>query len=1162
MVFELKALDTSSATKVEGTPTQFGDATTDDAHVVGVKLVVDLFPQQMVAIVTYALDVVSTTPVCTATLRLPLPPGAIVFGSSFTTDKGIVPSVAVRKKKAMAVARREELRGGSVTVSGMASNTNVFQLRIHPLGTMSRTVYIEVFVPISDPGTLKLPASFSNVLFHSKVSVFPADCPISIRTNLPLNNPEPDHYDSTSGTLLEFDASPFTSNATAICADFGKNTLLNVTVPTPFIESRFSSTDESTSPKSTHLPTLGLILDTSQDGSQFLNLMNDTVKTFEATFGDLKLFDMQGNSLAAPLQANSFYGLCTVKHLSKFHAYGCDQLVLLSAALDPFWNSHPFTGYNDTLHTTGRPPIHVFLPSSKCKQYVINQSNLKRIATTTGGSTFSDVEQLVSKLTGTDNAISVTKITFQQPGSKDDLDWEDIEENLRVSPDPLLADTRVVTDSQYCICGLVLNGLKVSSVSFTVKKGNQQVTFTIPIQVHRFPVLFPSSHHSDQQLIHPTHNPLQEIVDPFKISPFWSPVEMESHSLLYSPTQEDAQWVAELSLNVYSRPTPTNDLSTWSSNFVVSVPSPSGHQVFMALTSSLFSMMRISFGTRLLQDITSKVQNQDVFLEESFNVSREYGIPSNGVSFLLLHDPEQFHRNGVRCPINHPAFPFTSPPTLEEATQVAPKQKIDMLLGIFKRFDIEFVKPPPSMRTFTIGGDAEEVRNVTETKPASKSAQPEAGEMQFDEMLVDEMQFGGMQSDAAQSDETQGDEVRGFLEDVGVEPMPEDVGVEPMPGGPNYRSLGVKVDSMPEGEDYLSPSGAKFRSLSSGGQTPLAAPPSLQLPSAKRRRQPASSQPTISAKEIEDNIMKATTPEDALRIYKENHYKITNCKISFAFKCGIILMDKGVLPTQVSDVFMSILSGKLDDPVLLRSVGFVMMKLELWNDAIDCFEHALELTSAEPVTHIDLALCKFHAYMEGILSPADEPSFRKSIVDGVAHVIRSKWDGKFSNYEIEFPAVVLLSWITKTFSNVYGVDTWPLDIPSEMFFLPKLFTLLGWDTDDVDIDLHIKEPTGQELYYNHPKSNAYPNGGGYITKDITTGFGKEMYWNKHPNAGCYEVKVKYYSNSHTSTKTGSTTAFAFSVINAGEDNEEIRSKVVRLIASKQEEVMDTLTICA
>ena len=303
--------------------------------------------------------------------------------------------------------------------------------------------------------------------------------------------------------------------------------------------------------------------------------------------------------------------------------------------------------------------------------------------------------------------------------------------------------------------------------------------------------------------------------------------------------------MAELSLNIYSRPTPTHDLSTWSSNFVVSVLSPSGHQVFMALTSSFFSMMRISFGIRLLQDITSKIQNQDVFLEESFNVSREYGIPSNGVSFLLLHDPDQFHRNGVRCPIIHPAFPLTSTPLLEEPTQVVtPKQKIDMLVGIFERFDIKFVKPSPPMCTFTIGACAKE---VPRNRKRTKSAQEEGGEMQFDGMQFDgmqgnevqfdgmqgnevqfdgmqgnEVQFDGMQGNEVQFDGMQGNEVQfdgmqgneaqgnevqgGFLEDFGVDSVLEEA---------NYRSLS-SLDTQPVTRSL--PRGAQFRSFSSGVQ--------------------------------------------------------------------------------------------------------------------------------------------------------------------------------------------------------------------------------------------------------------------------------------------------------------------------------------------------------
>jgi hypothetical protein len=52
------------------------------------------------------------------------------------------------------------------------------------------------------------------------------------------------------------------------------------------------------------------------------------------------------------------------------------------------------------------------------------------------------------------------------------------------------------------------------------------------------------------------------------------------------------------------------------------------------------------------------------------------------------------------------------------------------------------------------------------------------------------------------------------------------------------------------------------------------------------------------------------------------------------------------------------------------------------------------------------------------------------------------------------------------------------------------FTLI-WDTDDVDLDLHVLEPGGKEIFWEDPKGNK----GGELDVDNTRGFGPEnVYW--------------------------------------------------------------------
>ena len=49
----------------------------------------------------------------------------------------------------------------------------------------------------------------------------------------------------------------------------------------------------------------------------------------------------------------------------------------------------------------------------------------------------------------------------------------------------------------------------------------------------------------------------------------------------------------------------------------------------------------------------------------------------------------------------------------------------------------------------------------------------------------------------------------------------------------------------------------------------------------------------------------------------------------------------------------------------------------------------------------------------------------------------------------------------------------------------QVFVWLGWDTDHTDVDLHVMEPTGEEVYYSHNSSSTT---GAKVSRDFTDGY--------------------------------------------------------------------------
>jgi hypothetical protein len=68
--------------------------------------------------------------------------------------------------------------------------------------------------------------------------------------------------------------------------------------------------------------------------------------------------------------------------------------------------------------------------------------------------------------------------------------------------------------------------------------------------------------------------------------------------------------------------------------------------------------------------------------------------------------------------------------------------------------------------------------------------------------------------------------------------------------------------------------------------------------------------------------------------------------------------------------------------------------------------------------------------------------------------------------------------------------------------------VINWNMDNTDIDLHVKDPNGEECYYSRRETKI----GGRISTDNTSGYGPEQFLLKKAVKGRYQVYVNYYSD--------------------------------------------------
>ncbi|MDO5319898.1 MAG: VIT domain-containing protein [bacterium] len=114
---------------------------------------------------------------------------------------------------------------------------------------------------------------------------------------------------------------------------------------------------------------------------------------------------------------------------------------------------------------------------------------------------------------------------------------------------------------------------------------------------------------------------------------------------------------------------------------------------------------------------------------------------------------------------------------------------------------------------------------------------------------------------------------------------------------------------------------------------------------------------------------------------------------------------------------------------------------------------------------------------------------------------------------------------------------------------------MEWDVDNTDVDLHVLEPDGEEAFYSHRRTLS----GGYVSHDVTTGYGPEEYLKKTGAAGEYKILVNYFG-SRQQTLLGPATVTATVFTNWGRPNETRQTLSLRLEKVKDKVPLGTIDV--
>ncbi|MCP4113060.1 MAG: DUF2135 domain-containing protein, partial [Desulfobacteraceae bacterium] len=243
-------------------------------------------------------------------------------------------------------------------------------------------------------------------------------------------------------------------------------------------------------------------------------------------------------------------------------------------------------------------------------------------------------------------------------------------------------------------------------------------------------------------------------------------------------------------------------------------------------------------------------------------------------------------------------------------------------------------------------------------------------------------------------------------------------------------------------------------------------------------------------------------------------------------------------PGDALKVFSSLVENQPGDTVLARDVGFSAMEMGFGGHAYHLFRRVASSRPYEPQTYRAMAHCLAEMKMADLALAYYEVG------------LSGRWDNRFGEFRkiLQIDYLRFLRRIEKGELSTSVPDFARTRMENIKVFdadRADLLITITWNTDATDIDLHIIEPTGEECFYSHPKTRI----GGMLTRDVTQGFGPEMYLLRKAAPGEYKVRVKYFAGNRNRASTR-TKVYVTIFRNWGSSDENVTRRTATLEIGK------------
>lgn len=256
---------------------------------------------------------------------------------------------------------------------------------------------------------------------------------------------------------------------------------------------------------------------------------------------------------------------------------------------------------------------------------------------------------------------------------------------------------------------------------------------------------------------------------------------------------------------------------------------------------------------------------------------------------------------------------------------------------------------------------------------------------------------------------------------------------------------------------------------------------------------------------------------------------------SFYFDVAHFFYNQGDVKKALQ-VISNIADLGLENHQLYKTLTYTLRQWKDFDDALFTAKQIAKWRAHEPQSLRDYALA------------LEDAGKYQEAFDQLVKALEVNYYGEMSG-QYEGVEDIILMDINRLMTEHPSLDSGKLDKKYLQKMPVDIRVIMNWNLMDVDLDLHIIEPTGEECYYAHKSTEAGAN----FSKDFTQGYGPEQYLIRNAVKGKYQIKTNYFGESELTENGPATVMVEIYTTKAGKTTKIL--KTVQLGKIKENNIL-------